>query len=80
MNEVGRINTGTLTTAPPGNRVQLKRLADEMESVFLNQLVFLELRISLKENLVNYLVGSVRGLRWVGHWYADPDYFCWMNL
>jgi len=38
MSGVGGINTGILATAPPGHRAQLKRLADEMESVFLNQL------------------------------------------
>jgi Rod binding domain-containing protein len=38
MNGVGGINAGGLNAAPTDSSVQLKRLADELESVFLNQL------------------------------------------
>jgi Rod binding domain-containing protein len=38
MNGVTGISSGSLTAAPPDNNTQLKRLADELESVFLNQL------------------------------------------
>ncbi len=38
MNGVTGINAGGLNAAPTDSRVQLKRLADELESVFLNQL------------------------------------------
>lgn len=38
MNGVGGINANALTATAHDNRAQLKRLADELESVFLNQL------------------------------------------
>jgi Rod binding domain-containing protein len=38
MTGVTGINANALTTAPTDNRAQLRRLADELESVFLNQL------------------------------------------
>ena len=38
MNGVTGINARAVTAAPTDNRAQLKRLANELESVFLNQL------------------------------------------